>query len=180
MACKAKIRFCTYVIKYSPFSTTFQVHFVGSRDYGQIIMGESCTGVMRVSQGFWGTREHWQNIEGNKGTLAIFGNRGTKFRKITVRKHSERVWGHGNIGQFWKGTREQGHPPPPPPWETLNHVSKNPGLHTALKLAVIQQVEKRLLWSLPSVEYLRSQMYHSCHHSLYKMSQDQKDMFCSA
>ena len=65
---------------------------------------------MRVSQGFGGTREHWQNIEGNKGTLATFWEQGTKFRKITVRKHSERVWEHGNIGQFWKGTREQGPP----------------------------------------------------------------------
>ena len=26
------------------------------------------------------------------------------------------VWEHGNIGQFWKGTREQR---PPPRWETL-------------------------------------------------------------
>ena len=66
--------------------------------------------VMRVSQGFWGTREHWQNIEGNKGTLANFWEQGNKIRKITVRKHSERVWEHGNIGQFWKGTREQGPP----------------------------------------------------------------------
>ena len=63
---------------------------------------------LRVSQGFWGTREHWQNIKGNKGTLANFWEQGTKFRKITVRKHAERVWEHGNIGQFWKGTREQG------------------------------------------------------------------------
>ena len=69
---------------------------------------------LRVSQGFCGTREHWQNIEGNKGTLANFWEQGNKIRKITVRKHSERVWEHGNIGQFWKGTREQG-----PPWETL-------------------------------------------------------------
>ena len=68
----------------------------------------------RVSQEFWGTREHWQNIEGNKGTLANFWEQGNKIRKITVRKHSENVWEHGNIGQFWKGTREQG-----PPWETL-------------------------------------------------------------
>ena len=74
--------------------------------------------LLRVSQGFWGTREHWQNIEGNKGTLANFWEQGTKFRKITVRKHSERVWEHGNIGQFWKGTREQG----PPPWETLTFM----------------------------------------------------------
>ena len=66
--------------------------------------------MLRVSQGFWGTREHWQNIKGNKGTLANFWEQGTKFRKITVRKHSERVWEHGNIGQFWKGTREQGPP----------------------------------------------------------------------
>ena len=69
---------------------------------------------MRVSQGFWGTREHWQNIEGNKGTLANIWELGNKIRKITVRKHSERVWEHGNIGKFWKGTREQGPPPPPP------------------------------------------------------------------
>ena len=69
---------------------------------------------MRVFKGFWGTREHWQNIEGNKGTLANIWEHGNKIRKITVRKHSEIVWEHGNIGQFWKGTREQG-----PPWETL-------------------------------------------------------------
>ena len=75
---------------------------------------------MRVSQGFWRTREHWQNIEGNKGTLVNFWEQGTKFRKITVRKHSERVWEHGNIGQFWKGTWEQG-----PPWETLEDVSSH-------------------------------------------------------
>ena len=68
---------------------------------------------MRVSQGFGGTREHWQNIEGNKGTLANFWEQGNKIRKITVRKHSERVWEHGNIGQFWKGTREQGNKDPP-------------------------------------------------------------------
>ena len=66
---------------------------------------------MRVSQGFWGIREHWQIIEGNKGTLANFCEQGNNIRKITVRKHSERVWEHGNIGQFWKGTRT---PPPPP------------------------------------------------------------------
>ena len=61
---------------------------------------------MRVSQGFWGTREHWQNIEGNKGTLANFWEQGNKIRKITVRKHSENVWEHENIGQFWnKGIR---------------------------------------------------------------------------
>ena len=69
---------------------------------------------MRVSQGFWGTREHWQNIKGNKGTLANFWEQGNKIRKITVRKHSENLWEHGNIGQFWKGTMEQG-----APWETL-------------------------------------------------------------
>ena len=67
-------------------------------------------GSLRVSQGFWGTREHWQNIEGNKGTLTNFWEQGNKIRKISVRKHSEIVWEHGNIGQFWKGTREQGPP----------------------------------------------------------------------
>ena len=68
---------------------------------------------MRVSQGFWGTREHWENIEGNKGTLANFWEQGNQIRKITIRKHSENVCEHGNLGQFWKGTREQGPPPPP-------------------------------------------------------------------
>ena len=52
----------------------------------------------------------------SKGTLANFWEQGNKIGKITVRKHSERVWEHGNIGHFWKGTREQG---PPPPWETI-------------------------------------------------------------
>ena len=74
---------------------------------------------MRVSR-FWGTREHWQNIEGNKGTLANVWEQGNKIRKITVRKHSERVREHGNIGQFWKGTREQG-----PPWGTLFYNQTN-------------------------------------------------------
>ena len=40
----------------------------------------------------------------SKGTSANFWEQGNKIRKITVRKHSERVWEHGNIGQFWKGT----------------------------------------------------------------------------
>ena len=35
-----------------------------------------------------------------------FDKRGTNY---------ENVWEHGNIGQYWKGTKEQG----PPPWETL-------------------------------------------------------------
>ena len=71
-------------------------------------------------------------VLGNKGTLAKYrreqGNisqflgTGNKIRKITVRKHSENVWEHGNIGQFWKGTREHG-----PPWETL--CSEAPLLH---------------------------------------------------
>ena len=42
-----------------------------------------------------------------------FDKRGTNY---------ENVWEHGNIGQYWKGTREQGPPPPPPPWETLIEV----------------------------------------------------------
>ena len=87
------------------------------------------SGIVRVSQGFWGTREHWQNIEGNKGTLANFWEQGNKIRKITVRKHSENVWEHGNIGQFWKRTREQG----PPPWETLNCWMNNAALPSHLQ-----------------------------------------------
>ena len=69
---------------------------------------------IRVSQGFWRTREYWQNIEGNKGTLANFWEQGNKIRKITVRKHSENVWEHRAILEGNMGTRT-----PPPPWETL-------------------------------------------------------------
>ena len=63
--------------------------------------------LVRVSQGFWGTREHWQNIEGNKGTLATFWEPGNKIRKIKVRKHSESVgtWEHRAILEGNKGTR---------------------------------------------------------------------------
>ena len=74
-------------------------------------------------------------VLGNKGTLAKYrreqgnmnpflGSRGTELHKledennvskfIKRRPNTEKVWEHGNIGQFWKGTREQG-----PPWETL-------------------------------------------------------------
>ena len=69
----------------------------------------------RVSQGFWGTREHWQNIEGNKGTLANFWEQGNKIRKITVRKNSDirnrehyfgvGTWEHRTILEGNKGTR---------------------------------------------------------------------------
>ena len=81
--------------------------------------------ILTVSQRFWGTREHWQNNEGNKGIWANFWEQGNKIRKITVRKHSENVWEHGNIGQFWKD--EQGNKDPP--WETLYLVLVKPSTH---------------------------------------------------
>ena len=87
--------------------------------------------------GVLGTREHWQNIEGNKGTIANFWEQGTKFRRITVRKHSERVWEHGNIGQFWKGTREQGPPPPPlgdPHWCPSEGHQHDVSIQSSIKL----------------------------------------------
>ena len=50
----------------------------------------------------------------------ILGNRGTKLNTLEgenmVSKfikrgtNKENVWEHGNTGQFWKGTREQGPP----------------------------------------------------------------------
>ena len=42
----------------------------------------------------------------------------SKFIKRGTNK--ENVWKRGNIGQFWKGTREQR--PPPPPGRTLKVV----------------------------------------------------------
>ena len=71
--------------------------------------------ILRVSQGFWGTREHWQNIEGNKGTLTNFWEQGIRIRKITVRKNSDIInrehyfgvgtWEHRAILEGNKGTR---------------------------------------------------------------------------
>ena len=45
----------------------------------------------------------------SKGTLANCWEQGNKIRKITVRKHSERVWEHRAI---LEGNKD-------PPWETL-------------------------------------------------------------
>ena len=58
--------------------------------------------------------------------MSVFlGNRETKLYKLEdeniaskfIRRgtNKENVWEYGNIGQFWKGTTEQG-----PPWETLS------------------------------------------------------------
>ena len=96
-------------------------------------------GIKRVFQGFWETREHWQTIEGNKETLAHFWEQGNKIRKITVRKHGERVWEHGNIGQFWKGTRGQG-----PPWETLNKYSRFLLLRKLIIQAVLGKLDNQI------------------------------------
>ena len=77
--------------------------------------------------------EGLSGVLGNKGTLAKYpreqgnmklflGNRGTKLYKledenivyvskiITRGTNTENVREHENIGQFWKGTREQGPP----------------------------------------------------------------------
>ena len=57
----------------------------------------------------------------------FLGNKGIKLCKLEDENiaskfikrgtNKENVWEHGNIGQFWKGTREQG---PPLAWETLS------------------------------------------------------------
>ena len=83
-----------------------------------------CNGSTEIIEGLPG-------VLGNKGTLAKYpreqgymslylGNWGTKLYKleegnivskfITRGTNTENVWEHGNIGQFWKGTREQGTP----------------------------------------------------------------------
>ena len=59
-------------------------------------------------------------VLGNKGTLAKYrreqgnisqflGTGEQNFEKLQY-ENILRVWEHGNIGQFWKGTREQGPP----------------------------------------------------------------------
>ena len=62
--------------------------------------------------------------------MSLFlGNRGTKLYKLEEENivgkfikrgtSTENVREHGNIGQFWKGTREQG-----PSWETLTDLAR--------------------------------------------------------
>ena len=64
-----------------------------------IVQSSSLWLTLRVSQGFWGTREHWQNIEGNKGTLANFWEQGNRIRKSTVRINSDIInREHANMG----------------------------------------------------------------------------------
>ena len=63
-----------------------------------------------------------------QGNMSVFlGNRGTKLYKLKDEKiaskfikrgtNKKNVWEHGNIGQFWKGTKEQRPPPPGRPSE---------------------------------------------------------------
>ena len=57
---------------------------------------------LRVSQGFWGTRERWQNIEGNKGqgNISQFVGTGNKISKNYSTKtfwESVGTWEHRAI-----------------------------------------------------------------------------------
>ena len=63
--------------------------------------------LVRVSQGFWGTREHWQNIEGNKGTLANFWEREQNLKIYSTKTFGKCVgtWKHRAILEGNKGTR---------------------------------------------------------------------------
>ena len=72
--------------------------------------------------------------EGNIGKISkrtkeqqpIFREQGNKNLQIRGRKHCKQIRGtnegnvreHGNKGQFWKGTKEQG-----PLWETCNRAA---------------------------------------------------------
>ena len=105
---------------------------------------------MRDSQGFWGTREHWQNIEGNKGTLGNFCDQGNKIRKITLRKHSENVWKHGNIGQFWKGTRKQGNKDPlGDPHQFYLALSRHAGSHRYRGVTICSKLRVKASGKVP-------------------------------
>ena len=78
---------------------------------------------LRVSQGFWGTREHWQNIAGNKGTLANFWQQGNKIRKNYSTKTFGKcvgTWEHRAILEGNKGTRT--------PLETISSLTPAPSL----------------------------------------------------
>ena len=87
---------------------------------------------MKGLPGVLGNKETLAKYRREQGNMNPFlGSRGTKLYKLedenNVSKfmrrkpNTEKVWEHGNIGQFWKGTREQG---PPPPWETLSMLKE--------------------------------------------------------
>ena len=74
--------------------------------------------------GVLGNKETLAKYPREQGNTSLFlGNRGTKLYKledenivskfITRGTNTENVWEHGNIGQFCKGTRQQGPPGDP-------------------------------------------------------------------
>ena len=75
--------------------------------------------------GVLGNKETLAKYRRERGNVSLFlGNRGTKLYKLEDENiaskfikrgtNKENVSEHGNIGQFWKGTREH-----ESPWETL-------------------------------------------------------------
>ena len=65
-----------------------------------------------------GNKETLPTYRRKQGTWAHFFNRGTKLYKLededmyVIKRgtNSENMWEHGNVGQFWKRTREEGPP----------------------------------------------------------------------
>ena len=69
--------------------------------------------------GVLGNKRTLAKYRREQGNMSLFlGNRGTKLYKLEDENiasklikrgtNKENVWEHGKIGQFWKGTREQG------------------------------------------------------------------------
>ena len=59
----------------------------------------------RVSQGFWGTRGHWQNIEGNISQFLGTGEQNWKNYSTKTFLESVGTWEHRAILEGNKGTR---------------------------------------------------------------------------
>ena len=83
------------------------------------LLAQSILGGCEGLPGVLGNKGTLPKYRGEQGNVSIFlGNRGTKLYKledeniaskfIKRAKNKENVWEHGNIGQFLKGTKEQG------------------------------------------------------------------------
>jgi len=80
--------------------------------------------------------------------ISGFDKRGTNY---------ENVWEHGNIGQYWKGTREQG-----PPLGDPQNLTEKPGVAKRNRINVIHRPSNELFIISPFGRLEINALYSVC------------------
>ena len=97
------------------FPIIFERFFHGSPEFSSLRAGRSNI-IIEGLPGILGNKGTLAKYRRKQGNMSVFlGNRGTKLYKLEDENiaskfikrgtNKENVWEHGNIGQFWKGTR---------------------------------------------------------------------------